>query len=110
LFKAVFDQMATSAFDHTGANGPTLGQIALVVHKGSITAQVSADAGEGELLSRRQGDSLSVQVVEQGIELVIQQPGECLLSAHAAGGLHERAVLKNEHDDPVRIPARGSLR
>src|SRR5579863_7692920 len=50
LFKAVFDQMPTGAFDATSANRPAEGQIALVIHIRTIAAEISAELGQHGLL------------------------------------------------------------
>jgi len=45
--------MAASTFDHTGADGPTLGQIPIVVHVGQVASVVTDACVQGLALGRR---------------------------------------------------------
>src|SRR5579864_6784424 len=64
LFKAVFDQMPTGAFDDTRANRPAKGQIALVIHIRTIAAEISAKLGQHGLLRSGSVVGLSRQELE----------------------------------------------
>ncbi len=79
LFKAVFDQVSTRSLDDARANRPAECQIALIIHDRAIPAEVGTDVGEHVLPRRGQFWAGRFQVVEQGIELVGQEPGQRLL-------------------------------